>query len=74
MPFALQIHFQMRAGSKLSEVVREATASGSERLCAAGKKDQQDREDRVGEETVSDRCAASENGIDGAERTSCGKR
>jgi len=65
MPFALQIHFQMRPGSKLSEVVREATASGSERLCAAGKKDQRDREDRVGEETVSDRCAASENGIDG---------
>jgi hypothetical protein len=53
MPFALQIHFQMRPGSKLSEVVREATASRSERLCAAGKKDERDREDRVGEETIS---------------------
>jgi hypothetical protein len=69
MPFALQIHFQMRPGSKLSQVIREARASGRERFCAAGKKDQRDREDRVGDETVSDRCAASENGIDGAERT-----
>jgi hypothetical protein len=65
MPFALQIHFQMRPGSKLCQVIREATASGRKRFCAAGKKNQRDREDRVGDEIVSDRCAASENGMDG---------